>query len=358
MNSDQLKQFIGSQGWTSYGIVSAEAVCEHLKKHEKIFDEWVKQGYSADLDYLERMKEDRFHPERKLPDVKSVVVLTAIYSNGGSAPMSRGSSGGSNCGIVARYARRKDYHKVLKKKLVELTSFLNDQCPMTNVQCYSSVDSGPMVDRVLAESAGLGFFGKNSCIIDPSKGSFFFIASLYTNLELEPTPIRHMPNCGDCTKCQSACPTGAIVSPGVVDARKCISYLTIENKEGIPVELRSKIGNRLFGCDICQEVCPFNIGRAHQQSVEIEAISGGQSVISLADLLSIKTDEEFMEKFAGTPIMRAKRRGLLRNACVAAGNSGDKGLIPFLKDFTERETDDMLIDHARWAIEQLSLQYE
>ncbi len=356
MNPKKLEQFIEGQGWSTHGVVSLEEIRKNLKKHEAVFDDWMKRGFSADLDYLERMKEDRFHPENKLADIKSVIVLGAIYSNCGSAPSSRG----SNSGVVSRYARGKDYHKVLKKRLIELSDWLKSEIRnvKSEIETYVSVDSGPTVDRVLAETAGLGFFGKNSCLIDPSKGSFFFIASLYTNLELRPTEKRHFPNCGDCQKCQMACPTGAIVKPGQIDARKCISYLTIENKEGIPVELRSKIGNRLFGCDICQEVCPFNVGRAHHQTVTIKVLSpesGVGSSLDLKELLSIKTDEEFLEKFAGTPLMRAKRRGLLRNACVVAGNSGDVSLTPLLQDFVDRESDDMLVDHARWAIDQLSL---
>ncbi len=166
-----------------------------------------------------------------------------------------------------------------------------------------------------------------------------------------------MPSCGDCRKCIVACPTKAIVAPGVIDARRCISYLTIENKGGIPLELRSKIGNRIFGCDICQEVCPFNIGRAGKQEVKIEALkacSGIGSHLNLKEVLSIKDDQAFLEKFAGTPLMRAKRRGLIRNACVVAGNNGDKGLIPYLERIVQEEPDEMLKEHAQWGIDQLN----
>lgn len=381
-----LSQFIQKQGWSMFGITSFEEIKENLGKHEKIFKEWISHHYHADMDWLKRMEDDRFHPEHQLPDVKSVIILGAIYSNGGpNGRPNRGSNGESDCGTIARYARGKDYHKVLRKKLIELSNWLKKSnvkglVPGTtrashvnrfalmepavkgsasggsNVETYVSVDSGPTVDRVLAESAGLGFFGKNSCLIDPSKGSYFFIASLMTNLDLTPTSKKQMPNCGDCMKCQNVCPTGALVAPGQIDARKCISYLTIENKEGIPEKLRSKIGNRLFGCDACQEVCPFNQGRAHHQEVRIEKLEGRNGVGELLDLkeiLSIKSDEEFLEKFAGTPLMRAKRRGLLRNACVVAGNSGNKSFIPCLEKLIEREKDEMLKEHARWAVNQL-----
>jgi epoxyqueuosine reductase len=362
-----LEQFVKEEGWTDFGIVGIRELRMALKKHKALFEDWLSYQYHADMDYLPRMKEDRYAPEHKLPEVRSVIVLLSSY--GGD---NRRGNGGANrgadrnidvthnepnnsptispsSGVVARYARGRDYHKVLKKKLIRLSNWLqsNVKSKMSKVETYVSVDSGPTVDRVLAEVAGLGFFGKNSNLIDPKRGSYFFIASLMTNLELPPTPKRQMPNCGSCTRCIDACPTGAIVRPGMIDARRCISYLTIENKGDIPLELREKVGDRLFGCDICQEVCPFN---------ERGVVSGewsDHSSIDLKELLSIKTDGEFLERFAGWPMMRAKRRGMLRNACVVAGNSGDLSLIPLLQGVIEREEDEMLKEHARWAIDRL-----
>ena len=352
MESEELKQFIQDQGWSMFGITDSKTIQQNLKKHEIVFDEWAKKGYQADMSYLLRMEEDRYHPDHVLADVKSVIVLGAWYA-GTPSRLRRCSP--SLEGEIARYARGRDYHKVLKKKLIELSEFLKSKDQ--NTQTYTSVDSGPTVDRVLAESAGLGFFGKNTCIIDPSKGSYFFIACVLTNLDLGPTSKKSMPNCGNCQNCLKSCPIGALVEPGKLDARKCISYLTIENKEGIPEKLRPKIKNRLFGCDSCQEVCPFNKGRAHHQVIRIERLKGeygaGES-LDLREILSIKTDEEFLKKFTGTPLMRAKRKGLIRNACVVAGNSKDKSLIPYLKKVTKREPDDILKEHASWAIQQLS----
>ncbi len=363
MTESQLEDFIRCEGWSDFGVVSIEEVKQALQKHEGVFEQWLASGYQADMDYLERMQTDRFHPENKLPQVKSVVVLLAVYSSDADGGSSGGTDGGAlqldpqlaqRSGIVARYARGRDYHKVLKKKLISLSKWLKAQDD--SVETYLSVDSGPTVDRVLAETAGLGFFGKNSMLIDPRKGSYFFIASLMVNKVLTPTPKKQMPNCGDCRKCLSACPTDAIRAPGVIDARRCISYLTIENKGGIPIELRSKLGDRLFGCDICQEVCPFNEGRASQQKVMIGPLkveAGVGESLDLKEVLRIETDEQFLERFAGTPLMRAKRRGLLRNACVVAGNSGDVSLIPLLKQVMECEEDLMIQEHARWAIERL-----
>lgn len=348
---EKLEQFIKNQGWSIYGIISINELKKALERHKVVFDEWISNHYQADMDYLEKMEEDRFHPENKLRDVKSIIVLGSTYSDCGA---NGGANCGANCGLVARYARGKDYHKVLKKRLVLLADFLNsnNEYRTSNVECrtYASVDSGPTVDRVLAETAGLGFFGKNCSIINPKTGSYFFIASLMTNLELEPTEKPRMPNCGDCMKCQNACPTGALVSPGIIDARKCISYLTIENKGEIPIELRSKIGNRLFGCDICQEVCPFNAVCRADVIDQFKPESGVGESLDLKEILSIKTDKEFLKKFAGTPIMRSKRIGLIRNACVVAGNSGDKSLIPYLE---KAEGDEMVKKHAEWAIDNL-----
>jgi len=341
INSAKLRAFVEGQGWSGFGIASISEVEVALKVHEGIFEGWLEQGFQADMAYLEAMKNDRYHPENKLPDVQSVIVLQAWYGSVGQ-------------GNVARYARGKDYHKVLKKKLLALSDWMKKQD--AEIDTYVSVDSGPTVDRVLAEVAGLGFFGKNTNLIDPSKGSYFFIATLMTNAELPATERLRMPSCGDCRKCTTACPTGAIVAPRVIDARRCIAYLTIESKEGIPVELRPMIGDRLFGCDICQEVCPFNEGRVEKQEIrikELKAESGVGENLDLAEILAIENDEQFLERFAGLPIMRAKRRGLLRNACVVAGNSGDKSLIPLLENVMKRETDNMLKEHAQWAIKTI-----
>ena len=367
MKKIQIKQFAKKQGWSLFGVVDYEMVAKNLKKHQIIFEEWVKQGFQSDMHYLEKMKEDRFHLENKISDIKSVIVVGAWYGQDtGHRIQDTGHRiQGAGCRIqdtasISRYAQGKDYHKILKKKLIELSNYLKRQAlrtPNSELRTYISVDSGPTVDRALAEMAGLGFFGKNSCIINPQMGSYFFIGVMLTNLELPPTSVSRMPNCGDCTRCLNSCPTGALVSPGVLDANKCIAYLTIENKGGIPVELRPKIGNRFFGCDICQEVCPFNIGRAHKQEVlikELKAECGVGDSLDLREILSIKTDEQFSQKFAGTPLMRAKRRGLIRNACIVAGNSGDETLIPDLKNVRDREDDEMLKEHAEWGIETIS----
>jgi epoxyqueuosine reductase len=351
INSSDLTDFIKGQGWSDFGVVAVDELREVLKEHEPVFEAWLRQGYQADMGYLEAMKADRYHPENKVRDIQSVIVLQVWYSPDGGS--NSGPPSGPQYGMVARYARGRDYHKILKKKLLALSGWIKAQQP--EAETYFSADIGPTVDRALGEAAGLGFFGKNTNLIGPSKGSYFFIASLMTDQVIPPTEKRRMPSCGDCRKCISACPTGAIVAPGVIDARRCIAYLTIENKGGIPEELRPKIGNRLFGCDICQERCPFNEGRAGKQEIRMEGLkaeNGAGDSLDLRELLTIETDEEYAERFAGTPLMRAKRRGLLRNACVVAGNSGDKSLVPLLQAVVEREEDEMLKEHANWALMQ------
>ncbi|QQR84014.1 tRNA epoxyqueuosine(34) reductase QueG [Candidatus Peregrinibacteria bacterium] len=346
----QLKGFIQKQGWSDFGVVSAEVLSQNLHDHKIVFSDWLKNRFHGQMDYLLRMKDDRYDLSNKLPDVRSVIVLCANYSDGGPNLANYE----AHHALIARYAAGRDYHKVLKKKLDNLSNYLQQKDSATRT--YGSVDSGPLPDRVLAEAAGLGFFGKNACLINPKKGSYFFIAALLTNLDLEPSAKPHMPNCGNCTRCQVACPTGAILGHGQINARLCISYLTIENREGIPVELRPKIGNRLFGCDICQEVCPFNQLRAHKQEIQIDELKGAYGVggtLDLREILNIRTDEVYVQKFAGTPLMRAKRRGLVRNACIVAGNSKNPALIPYLQAVVDEEDDAMLKEHAEWGIQQL-----
>jgi epoxyqueuosine reductase len=358
---ESLDEFIKNQGWSFYGIADIKTIDTALRKHRIFFDEWIKKGYEADMRYLEKMEGDRYHPENKLPDIKSIIVLGAWYAGQDSGLRTQDSA---DKGVIAKYAVGKDYHNILKKKLIELSDYLksnSNKHRTSNIECrtYISVDSGPTADRALAEIAGLGFFGKNTNIINPSHGSFFFIASVMMNLELEPTSKIRMPNCGNCRNCIKNCPTGALAGPGILDARKCISYLTIENKEGIPVELRPKIGNRLFGCDACQNCCPFNLRNSkfeirNSTSIipELTSDYGAGESLDIKDVLSIKSDEEFTEKFAGTPLMRAKRRGLIRNACVVAGNGCNRSLIPYLQKIAEKD-DGMLKEHAEWGINRL-----
>ncbi len=254
----------------------------------------------------------RAQPEQLLPGAKSVIVIGINYYRE-TPPLPPGH------GRIARYAYGRDYHKVIKKLLKQLADFILNINP--SAQLKLCVDSAPLLERSYAVQAGLGFIGKNTMLINEQFGSFVLLGEMITNLEFEyDKPATG--TCGTCTRCIDACPTQAIVQPHKLDARKCISYLTIESKDPVPEELQPKIGNWIFGCDICQEVCPYN--KTFAKPLRLEAfkeVKIAGSSLSIQEILEIKTDEEYLQKFAGSPLMRAKRKGLQRNALIALKNS-------------------------------------
>ena len=311
------------------------------------------------------------------PDLKSVIVLATAYSAGSCLDPSSSLGAGfaqhersiSSSGRVARYAMGRDYHRAIKKRMKALESFIQGFTPTeaplrgtsldgnvteeAPVRFIRSIDTGPFQERVLAESAGLGFFGKNTCLIMPKGGSFIFLSALLTNLELVPDqPIPW--DCGSCSLCLEACPTGALTEAYTLDARRCISYLTIELKTEIEPNLRPLLGDWLFGCDICQEVCPYNRKPLEQASwPEFEPTAGPGKRLSLQEVLKIQTEEQFLTRFAGTSLMRTKRTGLLRNACIVAGNLRDTHLIPVLTDLLENDSSALVRQQAAWALRQI-----
>ncbi|MCM8811830.1 MAG: tRNA epoxyqueuosine(34) reductase QueG [Candidatus Omnitrophica bacterium] len=326
-------------GFSSVGIAPASA----LNRRKAELEHWLSMGFSGGLGYMESFLHRQSDLLAKIPDLKSVIVLTAPYANGREIRLPPGA------GKIARYAHGKDYHRVIGKKLDNLEEFLRDLAP--EIRTIRSVDTSAIQERTLAESAGLGFVGKNSCLIRPKEGSYLFLAALLTNLELvSDKPIQW--DCGSCNLCLEACPTGALSPerPYQLDANKCISSLTIENRGTIPPSLRSAIGDWLFGCDVCQEVCPYNRKTDHSPWPEFQARHGAGAAPTLADILAIRTDELFVRRFAGTPLMRAKRQGFLRNAAVVAGNSGNPELIEPLKEAAESDSSELVREHAAWAI--------
>ncbi len=281
-----------------------------------------------------------------MPHLKSVIVVATPYSSSRQAPTAVSS------GRIARYAWGRDYHKVIQQRLRRLEAFIR-QRSNSPVQLLRSVDKGPFPERVLAEAAGLGFFGKNSCLIRPKFGSFFLLGLLLTDLELAPDEPIHW-DCGSCTLCLQACPTQALVRPYELDARRCIAYLTIEHRGETPEDLRPKMGDWLFGCDICQEVCPYNAREAGawpEFSSSAGGVAGG--FLPLQEILAIHTEEAFCKRFSGTPLMRAKREGLLRNACVVAGNLQDLHLVPSLQEVYLQDSSELVRQHAALALEQI-----
>ena len=295
--------------------------------------------------WMARNAEKRTNPELILPGARSVVTLACVY---GATDGQQGNDGATT-GVIARYARHADYHDALAEPLRVLTEYVNELGgPGTRSLWY--VDTGPLLERDLAQRAGLGFVGKHTNLIGRDLGNWFFLAEILTTLNLEPDePEKN--RCGSCSRCLSACPTQAITAPFQLDARRCISYLTIELKGSIPVELRPAIGNRIYGCDDCLAACPWNrfardgaLMAAHRRT-DFEAPQ-------LVELLGLD-DASFKACFAGTPMLRTKRRGVLRNVCVALGNVGDTSALPALNRAAQ-DVEPLIAEHAEWAIERIS----
>jgi epoxyqueuosine reductase len=276
----------------------------------KAYDAWLASGYAGDMAYLERGAEKRRDSRLPFPLAKSAIVVGLDY--GGRQPS----------GPVARYARGDDYHDVMTTRLTELHRWLELELGQP-VAAKPYVDTGPLLERDLARRAGLGWFGKNTNLVNPQLGSFFFIGSLLVDLELEPDTPFEADRCGRCTRCLDACPTDAFVEARVLDATRCISYLTIEAKGDIPENLREAVGSNIYGCDICQEVCPYNVKFARELKEPAftarPAIRDKDAITLATDLLEME-EEKFREAFRKSPMKRAKLSGLVRNAAVVLKN--------------------------------------
>ncbi len=321
--------------------------------HAMEFREWLGESAHGEMNYMQRGEEKRCDPQKVLAGAKSIVVFALNYFQGnesgiGFQPMDDWQDAHATpaaTGRIARYAWGDDYHEVIAEKLDKIDNFLREFGG--EQKCY--VDTGPVLERDYAAQAGIGWHGKSTMLIDQRLGTWFFLAEILTTLELpadEPVPN----HCGTCERCITACPTGAITAPHRVDARRCISYLTIELKGVIPLDLRPLIGDRIFGCDDCLDACPWN--RFAQESREA-AFSARKSTtgMSLREYLEL-SDAEFRALFRNSPIKRIKRRGFLRNVCVALGNAGDISDIPALER-AARDPEPLIAEHARWAIDRI-----
>jgi epoxyqueuosine reductase len=309
--------------------------------HGEAFRNWLNEGSHGEMGYMERGEEKRCDPQKVLPNARSIVVFALNYFHGD--PQADNTPAAT--GRIARYAWGEDYHDLIDTKLDKIDDFLREFGGQQ--KCY--VDTGPVLERDHAAQAGIGWHGKSTMLIDERLGTWFFLAEVLTTLELlpdEPVPAR----CGTCKRCIEACPTAAITAPHRLDARRCISYLTIELKGSIPLELRPLIGNRIFGCDDCLDACPWN--RFAQISREA-AFSARPATMGmpLRDYLSL-SDDEFRMLFRNSPIKRIKRRGFLRNVCVALGNVGDSSDLPALERATA-DSERLIAEHANWAIHQI-----
>lgn len=304
------------------------------------FEDWIARGCEGEMGYMARDPHLRHDTRLPHPGAASAIVVGMDY--GGREPS----------GPVARYARGDDYHELMKERLRALHEWLAAEVGH-EVDARPYVDTAPILERDLARRAGLGWFGKNTNLINPQRGSFFFIGSLFVALELRPSAPFEADRCGSCTRCLDACPTDAFDGPRRLDARKCISYLTIENRGAIPEPLRPLMGELLYGCDICQEVCPWNVKFARalpdESPFKARAALGGKEAWTLArEILGMK-QEEFSQAFKGSPMKRAKLRGLTRNAAVVLGNLGTQEDVALLGRALDDE-EPLVREHAAWAL--------
>jgi epoxyqueuosine reductase len=304
------------------------------------FAGWLQAGKHGEMGYLARNAPKRIDPQLVLPGARSIITLAVSYHRNVSSALPGG--------VVARYARFTDYHDLLGSRLKTLSAKVDELGgPATRSLWY--VDTGPLLERDLAQRAGLGFVGKHTNLISRKLGNWFFLAEIITTLEVAPDEPEQN-RCGSCTRCLTACPTNAITAPFQLDARRCISYLTIELKGSIPVEFRPAIGNRIYGCDDCLAACPWN--RFAQESNFLkEHVRADLDAPDLLELLALD-DAGFKQRFAATPISRTKRRGLLRNVCVALGNVGDRSALTALTR-AANDPEPLIAEHARWAIQRI-----
>ena len=308
--------------------------------HGRAFETWLDTGYAGEMEYLERGRAERLDPGRLLPGVRSVIAVALNYYQGDPP-------GAEAWAPVARYAWGRDYHDLMRPRLKRLGEFISEAAGPA-VRTRAAVDTSAVLERDLAARAGLGWVGKNTNLLHPELGSWFFIGLVLTTAELDfdgPLPDR----CGTCRACLDACPTEAFVAPYLVDARRCISYLTIEHRGPIPMDLREPMGEWVFGCDLCQTVCPWN---------RKVPVTGEPALMPAAEpmplpLLFGMTDEDFGGRFKGTALKRPKRQGLLRNAAVALGNRKDPAAVPALTRALS-DPEPLVREHAAWALARIA----
>lgn len=323
---------------------------------------WLAAGLHADMQWMERTAEKRLKPELVLAEARSVIMLGVSYADAGREARGEGRGDGEEMvgrATWARYALHEDYHDTIKAGLIAAGKVLAEMYGAAREDFRAYVDTGPVLERGWAAKAGLGFIGKNAMLISRRHGNWLFLATILTRQEFFPdAPVRKQASdfadvgllCGKCTRCLDACPTEAFAAPGVVDARRCISYQTIENKGIIPRELRAGIGNRIYGCDVCLEVCPWNRFAVAGRKVLL-VVRRELAGLTVREILAL-TPARFAEVFRRTPIKRVKLAGLLRNACIVAGNSGDVSLAEPLTKLAMHESP-LVRAHAVWAVRKL-----
>lgn len=325
-------------GFNVVGIVPA-----HPTPRYEAYRAWIALGYHGDMHYLARAEWSAMieNPSRTLARAQTILCVGLNYAPSAEAPQDPGR------GRIANCARGNDYHPLMLRRLEELAAFVRAETGR-EITYRACVDSGPVLERAWAAEAGLGFIGKNSCLIHPRMGSWLLLGELVLDCELEPTSERIEGDCGDCRRCLEACPTGALVAPYVVDARRCIAYLTVESKGSIPRDLRPLLGNRIYGCDCCQEVCPWQRHARPTRERALDALEPDRIAPMLTSLMALD-EQAFRQLYAGRAIARLKRKRLLRNVAVALGNWGDEKALPVLAAaLADREP--LVRGHAAWAL--------
>jgi epoxyqueuosine reductase len=344
ISPESIKDKARELGFDLCGVAPAESFAEL-----SFFREWLDRGYAGEMTYLTRSADKRADVRNVLPGARSVIVTGTIYNT--DRPYST-ESDDRGAAAIARYAWGDDYHDVLKSRLEALVAWMREVSPEP-FQARSYVDTGPVQERVYAQYAGLGWIGKNTCLINVEQGSWVFLSEIVCTLPLEPgRPV--LDQCGSCTLCLEACPTGALVAPYVLDSTRCLSYLTIELRGAIPEPHRSAIGNHVYGCDICQEVCPYNQLPTRSLRPEWQP-RPALDLPKLVDLWRLP-DADLRRAVRGSAITRAKITGLRRNVAVAIGNSGDAeaiGALAIGDDERPSASDPMVEEHIRWARDRM-----
>lgn len=339
---DRLEAVARAHGFVAFGIAHADAAPQTAER----LNQWLAEGRHGDMIWMETRAAQRGSPQGLWPEVRSVIALGMSYAPAHD-PLALADH--PDRGRISVYAQGGDYHDVVKRALKAVARWLVAEAPDAEVKVF--VDTAPVMEKPLSAAAGLGWQGKHSNLVSREHGSWLFLGAIYTTLELVAS-IPGRDRCGSCTACQDACPTQAFPAPYQVDARRCISYLTIEHDGPIPHELRRGIGNRVYGCDDCLAVCPWNkfaeTAHAHRAFLPRAELVAP----SLADLLALD-DAGFRQVFAGSPIKRIGRGRMVRNAAIAAGNSGNAGFRPVLERLAEDDTP-MVADAARWALDELA----
>jgi epoxyqueuosine reductase len=337
----KIKEKAAQLGFPLFGVTSPDP-----PDHLDFFQDWLDAGYQANMDWIgsDRSISRRSDPRAILPECRSILVLGCPY------PPPKGNVKGGN---IASYALNQDYHNVLEERLQEIVKSIEGwiKRPLVN-RWY--VDTGPILEKELAMRAGLGWIGKNTTLINKQYGSYFFIAEILLDVDL----ITDLPItssfCGTCTQCLDTCPTGALIEPYTLDANRCISYLTIEHREDIPDELRKKMGDWVFGCDICQIICPWNKVKPGEDLPSVlDEFQPRKDLLEIDPIAELELSQtDFSAKFKGSPIKRAKRRGYLRNIAIALGNRGESDALPELEKAL-KDHEPLVRTHAKWAIQEI-----